>query len=726
MDSIEQRTERQGETPKPIVIAPDFDGIPEAMRNERRWMGWKFEYRPKDKDGKPSRKPWTKVPVSPKTGGNASSTDPKTWGTFDEAKSKYEAGGIDGIGFALGDGWIGVDLDGMAQPNGKVDKFVTGTRDLLNTYGEFSPTMTGLHFIGRGTLPPKGRRKGNVEMYSEGRYFTVTGNRLGGSPSIINECTAPLAELHAEIFKPKSKPAKPSPSNCEHLPHDDEIIQKALAAKNGDKLKRLFAGDTSEHGGDDSAADLALCSILAFYAGPDGAGTVDRIFRGSALCREKWEREDYRSATIDKAIAGCAEFYKWGRNGQVNEFTRKARELVERQQMGIDDGRHGKDAPSSTLDFVFASDVKVRKVEWMWEGRVAIAKLTTLVGEPGIGKGNVLCDMSARVTRGTGWPDGATNGEPADVLIFSSEDCAEDTIVPRLILHGADLTRIRIVKGVGAIDPDTGKHYSRGVRLDIDCNRIREHLKLYPQTRLVTYDPITEYMGKTDSHKNAEVRGTLAPLTALAEEFRVAIVGSTHFNKQAGGAAMYRAMGSLAFVAVSRAAWAFVRDHEDTDRVLFLPLKNNLAKRMPGMAYRIKDVGVVWEDGEVDISADDAMANLADGKKDGSKLDKAIAWLKQRLADGEEAESDGLAQEAKAAGIAFTTYRRAKDEVCISRKGKKWEGGKWFARLQDDHLERLEQDELLGHLEHLTNQEAQGVQEHQEHQEHQEAHLSLL
>src|SRR6185295_18438473 len=96
---------------------------------------------------------------------------------------------------------------------------------------------------------------------------------------------------------------------------DNEIIQKAMAAKNGAKFARLWNGDKSEYANNHSEADQGFCNLLVFWTGPDTA-RIDRIYRQSKLMRPKWDRDDYREGTIAKALEGRTEFYLWNGNGQ--------------------------------------------------------------------------------------------------------------------------------------------------------------------------------------------------------------------------------------------------------------------------------------------------------------------------------------------------------------------------------------------------------------------------
>jgi predicted transcriptional regulator len=148
-----------------------------------------------------------------------------------------------------------------------------------------------------------------VEIYETDRFFTVTGQRIDELPSTINDRQAELEALYSEVFPPLA----PSSSNGHTakpvvvLSMDDQELITRMLRKNG-RVQALWDGDTSGHANDDSAADLALCNELAFYTNRD-AGRIDRLFRQSGLYRPKWERQDYRDRTIDKAIAGTATTY---------------------------------------------------------------------------------------------------------------------------------------------------------------------------------------------------------------------------------------------------------------------------------------------------------------------------------------------------------------------------------------------------------------------------------
>lgn len=282
--------------------------VPQELKARRAWVCWRLVTR----DGKA-----TKLPVNPATGRNAKSNDPRTWATFAEALAA--APRFDGVGIMFSDGLCGCDLDHCRDPKtGELEPWAAEVVAELDSYTEASPSGTGVHILATGDLPPGGgNRKGPVEMYGSGRYFTVTGAHLPGTPLTVNERTDALASVHARHIGTDTPKAAAPPRPTEPLALDDEeLLRRARSARNGADFARLWEGGWPE---DDSAGDLALCSHLAFWTGGDAA-RVDAMFRRSGRYREKWERLDYRQRTIGKALEGMTEFYT-GPGGRSNVNT---------------------------------------------------------------------------------------------------------------------------------------------------------------------------------------------------------------------------------------------------------------------------------------------------------------------------------------------------------------------------------------------------------------------
>ncbi len=171
-----------------------FARIPEALRTRPQWVGWKRDTR----NDKP-----TKVPYDPKTARLASTVDPRTWGTYDEACAAFDAGGYDGIGFVFTkhDPFVGIDLDKCRDPEtGVIAPWAAKIVKALPTYWEVSPSGTGLHAIAEGTLPPGRRRQAGIEMYETARYFCMSGQHLEGTAEDVAEIPLELHALHAEVF----------------------------------------------------------------------------------------------------------------------------------------------------------------------------------------------------------------------------------------------------------------------------------------------------------------------------------------------------------------------------------------------------------------------------------------------------------------------------------------------------------------------------------------------
>ncbi len=297
-----------------------YAAIPAAMREAKRWVTWQYEIR----EGKK-----TKVPHTPGKG-QAKTTDPTTWGTFEEACRAAEY--YSGIGFVLGDGWLGLDADHVRDP--ETGEWLPGILDeikSLGSYAELSPSKTGAHVITFGTKPgDRCRAKGEVwEMYEHGRFFTVTGDHIDGTPLDVREpAPGSLEAIYEQIGRtkemqqaPRAKTPTPRSTAAPDLT-DAEIIEKCRAASNSVKFDALWRGDISGHGSH-SEADLALIGILKFYT--RDPAQLERLVRQSGLYREKWDRTDYVTRTISKALEHVGE--TWSPGGGMDALPPEARYL---------------------------------------------------------------------------------------------------------------------------------------------------------------------------------------------------------------------------------------------------------------------------------------------------------------------------------------------------------------------------------------------------------------
>jgi putative DNA primase/helicase len=269
-----------------------------------------------------------------------------------------------------------------------------------------------------------------------------------------------------------------------------------------------------------------------------------------------------------------------------------------------------------------------------------------------------------------------------NVIIFNAEDGAEDTIVPRLMAADADMERVHIVSAVMQTD---GKG-RRTFNLQADLALLERKIVEIGDVALVIIDPISSYLGKTDSHKNSEVRGTLEPLSELADRLKVAILSITHFSKSGAGntsKALHRFIGSIAFVGAPRAAFAVIEDADQPGRMLVLHAKNNIALKPQGLAYRLVQTLVSddimasyvhWEDEPVTISADEALGAAESTRGDRSAREEAEEFLRELLAGGPIPQKE-IKAAAEGAGVAWATIRRAKDRLGILPRKAGMDGG---------------------------------------------------
>lgn len=285
------------------------------LRPLRQWVVWKLERR--GDESKP-----TKVPYDPATGRRASSTEPFSWGGFDEATDAYNKGGYSGIGFMFGNGFAGIDLDECRDPEtSEIEEWARDVIRIADSYTEVSPSKTGLHIFCKGKLTGAGInrkvRGHKIEMYDTGRFFTFTGNHLEGTPIEINPRDAQLELLYNRVIElcdleresKQAKQAKPSldqPAVSSYL-SDSEVMEKAMNAANGAKFERLWGGNISAYDSDESRADLAFVGLLAFWT--QDYAQIERLWLQSGLYRKKLDREDYRQRTINHALAHLSETY---------------------------------------------------------------------------------------------------------------------------------------------------------------------------------------------------------------------------------------------------------------------------------------------------------------------------------------------------------------------------------------------------------------------------------
>src|SRR5579871_2409690 len=261
----------------------------EQLKAQRRWVLWRLE----TVHGKQ-----TKVPYQP-NGRHAMANNPGTWHIYAECAALVSQ--FSGVGLVLGtvDGvsvW-GVDIDACCDA--VTGKFSPESREIviaLDSYGEYSPSGTGCHVLGLGRLPGPGLKKPHpgckaVEVKSDGYYFTFTGRHLSKTPAELIDRQDAVLALYDRVSK---------------LGVKTDGLTVSIPVSEEERFRKLMTGDMSDYHDDHSSADFALCILLAKKHGCN-AFKIDAEFRDSKLYREKWERDDYREATITRAVTAVAK-----------------------------------------------------------------------------------------------------------------------------------------------------------------------------------------------------------------------------------------------------------------------------------------------------------------------------------------------------------------------------------------------------------------------------------
>jgi RecA-family ATPase len=334
----------------------------------------------------------------------------------------------------------------------------------------------------------------------------------------------------------------------------------------------------------------------------------------------------------------------------------------------------------SSIQVVAACDIRIRPIDWLWLGWLALGKLHILAGPPGTGKTSVALSFAATLSKGAQvgncWPDGAA-ARFGKTLVWSSEDDPEDTLVPRLAAAGANLSAVFFIKGA----VENGQKRSFDFARDLPL--LRAEIERLGDVRLVVIDPIMLVING-DAHKNREVRLSLDPLAKLAEGYGIAILGLTHVNKgSARRDPVDRVTGSLAFSAVARVVMLTAKmesseagAHGPAGAVL-VRAKSNIGPTDSGFRYAIQQWNVVASDLRESHSSRvqwilPALSGTASqilqaaaggaGTATSTKLDEAMAFLRQLLAWGPRSVPE-IEADAKAAGISMATLRRARENL---------------------------------------------------------------
>jgi hypothetical protein len=352
-----------------------------------------------------------------------------------------------------------------------------------------------------------------------------------------------------------------------------------------------------------------------------------------------------------------------------------------------------------------ASQLTVRPLEWLWQGRLAFGKLAMLDGDPEQGKSLVALDLCARLSRGREMPDGSPGPGPAVSLVLQEEDDAEDTVLPRLKALGADTDRVLLW---GSQDFGEGPpQFPAGAGL-------LERVLAQTGARLVVIDPVMGFLDQSVSANSDQgVRRALRVLSRLARRYGCVILLVRHLNKEISLRAMYRGGGSIGLLAACRSAWLIGHDPEAPRRRVLAQVKNNLAVPQPSLAYEVvtgegNAPALTWH-GPSRWTADELLAAADRRPAPAPQRDRACDFLAEFLKGGPRKVREVWAA-AQEQGITEHTLRRARKELSI-RSRKVWQGevqnNYWMLRGQTlegivPHAKELDEwDQRIAELEKM-------------------------
>jgi len=324
----------------------------------------------------------------------------------------------------------------------------------------------------------------------------------------------------------------------------------------------------------------------------------------------------------------------------------------------------GKEEEKMELELTPLDTIAPEKVEWFWLNRIPKGKLSLIVGDPGVSKSFLTIFLAAHLTVGKAWPDQPNRDvEKGSVILLSAEDAIADTIRPRADAAGANVSKIFIVEGTRIAGEV--RHFS----LLRDIPKLDQLLEKNRDIKLIIIDPLSAYLSGVDTHRDADTRGVMAPLSKLADKYKVTIVAILHLNKKTEMSSLYRVSGSMAFLAQARACWVVAWDNKIEGRRLFMPLKCNLAINPDSLAFKIIDKRVVFDGSPVDVKVDDVLMDREETPKEEAKK------FLRGLLKNNSYKTKTIFEYAKEEGITQTTLKRAKKDLGIEsfqKERKHW------------------------------------------------------
>lgn len=513
-----------------FILPPRLD----PLKNYQKWNVWKWE---RDEQGEWKKKP----PFMPRFPYHK---DPLTWGSFDEAMQALSLGSFNGLGFDFRNTPIlGFDLDDCRNPEtGAILPLALKTVHKLQTYTEISASGTGLKLFGKlfgigpGAKLHKKLKVPNSPMSMEfwrdcERYSTITGVVLPGTEQY------PLADISAWMDWFVS-----------YLERANELVKQAPLWVN-EALTVSKIGERSEE-----------------------------VFRVATYLHEQgWSADD-----IEMLLTGSPLAARFKSVELLRKDIARAAAKSNPQGVKLEEG----ELMGRSLE-----GVKKKGIKWIWKGWIPKGYITLFVGETGSGKTTVIAYIVARITDGGPWPTETLGRPAARVLWLGSEDGIEEMTVPRLEACGANLANVIEIQGVKV----NGQRNTFSMQDDIA--KVEKWLEYATNEGkpfdVLVVDPITSYLGsrnvlkKVDLSKTGQLRPILEQWFVLAQKYKLAIIGVTHFTKDTSRSMLHRVIESGAFAQTCRSLVAVIDMTDDSDPYAkaMMQVKINLPEH-PGGAWR--------------------------------------------------------------------------------------------------------------------------------------------
>ena len=314
-------------------------------------------------------------------------------------------------------------------------------------------------------------------------------------------------------------------------------------------------------------------------------------------------------------------------------------------------------------NLIYYKDIESRKIEWLWYPYIPYGKITLVQGDPGEGKTTFILSLLSILSTGGKLPCSEVTVS-GSAIYQNTEDDNADTIKPRLEQHGADCSKICFIS-----------KEDDAVSLEDDLEKwVRQ-----ADAKILVLDPIQSFIGEnTDMNRANSVRPRMNRLKEIAESTGCAVILIGHLNKNAGGKANYRGLGSIDFSAAARSILVIGKPVDHPELRVMAHLKSNLGPIGQSLAFSLNDGKVEWV-GEYDITADE-LFSMSSHEKAPTKGQSASSLLDSILSLGEKSYKDIL-KAAEKEGIGKRTLMKAKAEMNIVSVKR---SGGWYWKLKDE------------------------------------------